>query len=131
MDKGDRVVMTHGNMNAWIGRRAEKNRVSVPSGTVGVVTGHVKWAVRVLLHHNMKLHTVSYGALEKTSIWPGQLRAWRREKGERTTFQVVNCLGWDRESRGLWWRLLDGSGVLWSCWGQTIERESEVISDPS
>ena len=121
--------MTHGIMNAWIGRRAEKNRVSVPSGTVGVVTGHAKWAVRVLLHHNMQLHTVSYGALETTAIWPGQLRAWRKDWGERTTFQVLSCTGWHRESRGLWWELLDGGGVRWSCFGKTIEQDSEVINE--
>jgi hypothetical protein len=72
--KGDKIIMLNSDGNAWVGRKGFKNRVSIPCGTVGVITGYTRSAVRVQFLNDSKIHTVMYGMFMKTSMWPGQLR---------------------------------------------------------
>ena len=129
-NKGVKIIMLNSDENAWVGRKAFKNLVSIPCGTVGVITGYTKNAMRVQFLNDSKIHTVGYGMSMKTSVWPGQLRVWCDHHNEKTVFQVINCLGWNIRNRGngfMWVVLKDGELLHIS--GESIMRDSEVIND--
>jgi hypothetical protein len=128
--KGDKIIMLNSDGNAWVGRKGFKNRVSIPCGTVGVITGYTRSAVRVQFLNDSKIHTVMYGMFMKTSMWPGQLRLWWDHHNEKTVLQVINCLGWNVRNRGhgfVWVVLKDGELLHIS--GESIMHNSEVIND--
>jgi len=127
---GDRVVVTVQGYNAYRGRRSNKNRVSLPAGTVGVVVGHTRMfssglraeALRVRFPHTDVVHTVFYNFCSPTKVWPGQM--WMSSDGE--SLLVLEFSHFPREISSGWTRGETEPASWWCLIGERRSRVSET-----
>jgi hypothetical protein len=129
---GDRVVVTVQGYNAYRGRRSNKNRVSLPAGTVGVVVGHTRMfssglraeALRVRFPHTDVVHTVFYNFCSPTKVWPGQM--WMSSDGE--SLLVLEFSHFPREISSMpgYTRRENEFAVWWCLIGERRSRVSET-----
>ena len=128
---GERVVATVQGYNAYRGRRSNKNRVSLPAGTVGVVVGHTRMfssglraeALRVRFPHTDVVHTVFENFCSPTKVWPGQM--WMSSDGE--SLLVLEFSHFPREISSGWPRGETEFAAWWCLIGERRSRVSETI----